>query len=470
MRALRPVFDTLRGRLDSDKILAALLQGGVTSLSVRVSGLILGLAVHVLLSRMLGATSYGSYAIALAWVLLLVVPAKFGLDLTALRFAPVYMEEGRVGSLRGLVGFSVRIVAAVSFLLAIGILLFAWISPDTLGLSGPGDGILIVWIVVVLAYLGLLSAYFRAVRRIFLSQFFEQILRSALLICCIGAVALVYGDLSTRAALFLTALSATGALLVLLIVFRRVFNDWGRAAGTAEDRSAWIHLGVFALLISIVQQGMAQSGLIVLGWMQMPEAAAHYAVAARLAAFVPFVLVALSGVSASMIASAHVRGDTIELMRLARINARLAFAGAFLLCALLAVFSAQILSLFGAGFERAAPVLWILLLGGLINSATGSVGLLTTMTDNQQAALAVFSAALVAGLVAAIVLIPSFGAIGAAISNVLSVSIWSFALWVIVRRRLGVDGSLLGLAYRSGRTSGVRLAGAGRGGTDPSAP
>ncbi len=295
-------------------------------------------------------------------------------------------------------------------------------------------------------------------------------MRSALLICCIGAVALVYGDLSTRAALFLTALSATGALLVLLIVFRRVFEDWGRVAGTAEDRRAWMHLGVFALLISIVQQAMAQSGLIVLGWMQMPEAAAYYAVAGRLAAFVPFVLVALSGVSASMIAAAHARGDTVELARLARINARLAFAGAFLLCVLLGVFSGQILSLFGAGFERAAPVLWILLLGGLINSATGSVGLLTTMTDNQQAAFAVFSVALVAGLVAAVVLIPSFGAIGAAIANVLSVLIWSFALWVIVRRRLGVDGSLLGLAYRPGRTSGERIAGAGRGGVDPGAP
>ena len=456
MRVLRLFSNTLRRRLDRDKVLAGLLQGGVTSLGVRILGVILGLAAHVLLSRMLGATAYGSYAVALAWVLLLVVPAKFGLDLTALRFAPVYMEQGNVGFFQSLVRFSVRVVASVSFVLAIAILLFAWISPDTFGLSGPGDGILVVWLVVVLAYLGVLSAYFRAIRRIFLSQFFEQVLRSALLICCIGALAVVGADLSTQSALLLTALSATGALVVLLMVFRHVFDQPKRAVVATEDRRAWIDLGLSALLISVVQQATTQSGLIVLGWMQMPEAAAHYAVGARLAAIVPFISVALAGVSAPMIAAAHARGDIDELTRLARINARLSLAGALLLCVPLFVFSAQILSFFGTGFESAASILWILLIGGLIISTTGSVGLLTTMTNNQHAALAVFSAAFVAGVAAAVVLVPSYGAVGAAVSNVLSVSILRFGLWVIVRRRLGVDGSVLGLAYRQGQHSGVR--------------
>jgi O-antigen/teichoic acid export membrane protein len=93
--------------------------------------------------------------------------------------------------------------------------------------------------------------------------------------------------------------------------------------------------------------------------------------------------------------------------------------------------------------------LLILVAGALLNSATGIVAYLLTLTGRERQALKIFLAALGVDLVLNFLLIPGQRAFGAAIGCAVTVAVWNLAMLVAVRRGLGVDASLIGRPYRA---------------------
>src|SRR5437868_6362312 len=83
-----------------------LLAGSGLTLALRVFGVALAYASHLVLSRLLGLHDYGIYVILLGWAMLLSVPARLGFDTSALRYATVYLERADWPSLRGFVSLS----------------------------------------------------------------------------------------------------------------------------------------------------------------------------------------------------------------------------------------------------------------------------------------------------------------------------------------------------------------------------
>ena len=163
---------------------------------------------------------------------------------------------------------------------------------------------------------------------------------------------------------------------------------------------------------------------------------------------VPFGLVAIVTVSSPLIASAYRRADFEEMARIARLNARFSFAFGLATATILAVSGRVLLGAFGPSFVDAYPALLVLLVGGLVNSFTGSVGYLLIMTGHQMAALAIVGAALLLGLGLNLVLIPVLGVTGSAVASATCLSVWNLAMLVYVRLIHGIDGSAIGLKPR----------------------
>ena len=67
------------------------------------------------------------------------------------------------------------------------------------------------------------------------------------------------------------------------------------------------------------------------------------------------------------------------------------------------------------------------------------------MTGHERTAAAIMAGALAVAAAVDIALIPSLGAVGAAIGSTLGIASWNLAMLVVVRRRLGIDCSPLGL-------------------------
>ena len=423
---------------------SVLMSGSIVSMAVRVAGMALGFGSHILLSRALGASAYGSYVIALGWVMILAVVTRLGLDNVALRFATNYREEGRAGDFRGFKQFSLLSILAISCLIAI-----IGFAAKLLGVSLLKNVSLamLAWtalLTATLAFLGWYAVLMRTAHQIFLGQAYEQLLRPALLVSAVGAMLLAGQRLSAPGAMALTFGSALVALVGIALHSRRYFAAMRSEKARFVEYRAWLSMGWVLLMMAIAQEAINQFEIILLGVMATATDAAHFSAAARLASFVPFALAGIAAVSGPMIASAHRRADQADLARIARIAARFSLAFGVVIAVVLILFGRAMLAAFGPTFVVAYPSMLVLLIGGLINAGTGTVGYMLALTAHHGLALRIILGGLLLSAVANLFLIPLLGILGSAIASTFVVSFWNLAMLIMVRRKLGVDASVFG--------------------------
>jgi O-antigen/teichoic acid export membrane protein len=421
---------------------AAILRAAGASMAVRIIGLGLSYAANVLLSRLLGVQAYGEYVIALSWALVLTLPAKAGFDNSALRYSSVYLDRDDPAKLRGFIRFA----AATVSLISVAIALLVLVAGSHLMPVGERTRVWAALLVPPLALLSLFSVLLRTARRIVAAQFYEQVLRPALIIAGLAAAIVAGIAISASSAMALTTIAAATALLVLLIQLGRVLRSANPAAPRYDEWRQWIAVSVPMLMLGVVQELMNQIDIILLGQIADARQAALFAASWRLASLVPFALVGLAVMSGPLIAAAHDRGSTEEMHRISSIVARAGFAFAVVGALLLLVFGKALLGLFGDEFVAAVPVLGILLLGGVVNAFTGVVAYYMTLTGHERQALLIFVGALALSIGLNVWLIPRYGAVGSAVASSSALAAWNLAMLAYVRRTIGIDASALALA------------------------
>lgn len=420
-------------------------QSGV-SFSTRVIGLAVAFLANILLSRMLGPSGYGSYAIAIGWASVLAIPARLGLDNTALRFVTIYRERRDVGALRGLLRTSAKAIAAVSAMAGV----VAFVAALLIG-SGiePWLAAGVALMVFPMAAMGWLSAVIRSFNRIFAAQAYEQLFRPMLIILLLGGPWMAGARLGAPLALWLTLVAIGLPLAVLALQVRRELAALGPAQFDFSDRRLWLAVSWPLFLLSLFQEATNQIDLILLGILSDAASAAQFAAAMRLSSLASFGLVAVVTVSAPAIASAFHRNDRAAMAQLASMTARISLLFALLIVAGLLLFGRIALTAFGPTFANAYPVLVITCLVSLVSAFTGSVGYFLLMTGNEKTAAVIMAGALAVAATLDVLLIPTFGAVGAALGSAGGLTTWNLAMLIVVRRRLGIDCSPFGAHARN---------------------
>ena len=432
-----------RGKLPGAGADRAVLRAATLSIAVRVAGVAFSYAANILLSRTLGVRAFGEYVIALSWALALVLPAKAGFDISALRYSSLYFERRDFGALRGFIIFAFAIVALLSFSIAA----IVWAAGPI-----PVSSATRAWatfLIPPLALLAFFSVVMRTTGRIMSSQVYEQILRPAIVIAGLGLVAFWNFRLSSASAMALTAIAAALALLALLVQLARIFRPTAEQPARYEEWRQWLIVSLPMLLLGVVQELMNQIDVILLGQFADARQAALFAASSRVASLVPFALVGLATVTGPMIASAYDKNDIGELHRISSLVARGGFAFAIICAAMLLAMGSQLLALFGRDFVAGKDVLLVLLLGGVANAFTGIVAYFTILTGRERQTLAIFAFSLCLSVVLNVLLIPGFGALGAAIASSSATIAWNLILLFYVRRSLGLDASAIALSPRA---------------------
>ena len=430
--------------LRQDRLAISLSRASGASMAVRLIGLGLAFLSQLVLSRMLGVAQYGSYVIALSWAMILVIPARLGLDNSVLRYATIYREQARGEDFRGLTVFSVAIIAGTSLLIVAVLAVLKAMAFGPLDLVPVTLLAGVALLIPGLALLGWFSALVRTANRLFASQFYEQVLRPTLLIGAIVSLGFIGRKPDAAGAMLATGAAVGIALACIALHARAVFKG---VAGepSFEHRTEWISVSWVLFLTAAVQELLNQIDIILLGIIEDAAQAAHFAAAWRLASLVSFGLVAIGMAAAPLIASAFHRHDLAALARISCFSARFATLVAVLVSIGLVVVGRAALGLFGPGFEEAYPALLVLLVGTLTNSFTGTVGYLLIMAGRQREALAIVTSALALSIVANLILIPRLGALGAAIASAVALSAWNLAMAIYARREFGIDATAAGL-------------------------
>jgi O-antigen/teichoic acid export membrane protein len=160
--------------------------------------------------------------------------------------------------------------------------------------------------------------------------------------------------------------------------------------------------------------------IFMLGYFATAEAVGIFSAVYRTALLVQGILLSFNTIFAPIISDLHHRREDSKLESLLKVVTKWAFSLSLPALLLLIAFSQEVLGFFGSGFVVGAASLIVLSIGQLVNSVTGSLGLMINMSGRSKITLlnSTLHLLLQAGL--CLLLIPKHGILGAALASAIS--------------------------------------------------
>lgn len=393
-----------------------------------------GALLSIVLARVLGAQGYGDFAFTYTLLSIAVIPCKMGLDTTAMKLTAAYERTGDFARLHGLFRYATGRTVAISATVSIPILIALQYLGDELPASLHRTLVAGSFAIPILAALHILQYFLYGLRRYFLAQFPESIARPLILaiIVLLGTNTAGVVDASTVMQWNVGLTFAVSGFALVWVIYYLPRGTFSTAP--TIDKAQWYRTGKAMLMISSLNFILSQTDMVLLGTLGSTYDAGLYSAAAKIAAVTGFFYVTVNSMAAPMISRAFAAGDRSELRRLASICTSVIVITTLILCLLAILFGRELLSLFGDDFIGAYGVLILLAVSQLFKSLSGIGGFLLTMThlERLSARFSLLSAML--NFFIAVMLIPSYGAIGAAIGTLVATSSWSMAVILVVRK------------------------------------
>jgi O-antigen/teichoic acid export membrane protein len=438
MLAWRRLWARLKARFgDSDLMLIQRLAG--TVFLIRVASALLAYGSQVLFARWMGSFEFGIYVYVWTWVLLIGQALDLGLATAAQRFIPEYREHKRFDHLRGYLFGSRFVAVGVAMLVAAfcaGLvrLLQPWLDDYTViplylacaalpayALSNVQDGISRSYDWVAL---GIVPTYI--VRQLLLTAFMVAAYVAGLPLDAITAMVLA------GLALWLPPLGQ-------LVILRRRLAAHIEAGPRSYDFRLWIGTALPILLAEGFYLLLAHTDVLMLQQFRSPDEVAVYYAAAKTLAFVSFIGFSIAATTAHRCAAYQAAGDTQGLHDFLAKVIRFTFWPSLAVTLLLLAFGRPLLSLFGPGFGDGHHLMFIMALGLVARAAVGPMERFLNMLGQQRACALVYASAFGINVALCLLLIPHFGAIGAAVAIATALIVETLSLALVARRKLGFN-------------------------------
>lgn len=416
---------------------ALLLTGSILSAGV-------DFAAQILLVRHLSKLEFGAWSYALAIVVLFATIAQLEMRQAVARFLPVYLERNDRPRALGAIAIALGVVLGLGIFLALGIIVLINVlgfrptnDPESLRLLG-----LIAFLVPINAIDGVftgLFAAFGASRTIFIRQsLLAPALRLGLVVLLIAS-----GADMTPFAVGYVAVSLLGVLLYVAALRGLLHREGliGRRDDPGEGSRAMFPTSqmlvfVFPLLTStLVWVLMESSDALLLGYFHNAEAVASFRVILPLARMNQLVVTTFSVLYLPLAARMFAKGAITELAELYWRTAGWMTVLTFPLLLLTSVFAPVVVtSVYGSAYSGSSTILAVLAAAYFFQTVTGFNGL-TLKIHNRLGYMVVVDVSMSAlNVVVNLLLIPTWGALGAAIGTSMTLLLHNVLKQVGLRR------------------------------------
>ena len=423
-------------------------KGALGSLGLNIIYQCLLLAIMALLTRLMDISGFGQYSVVMAIIVLIGLPFAGGMPVFMLRHVSAYYATQDYARLTGLLRRSFIWVSLGTILLTF--LVSIIISLNVFALSDVMRTLLLTALpaVSLTALILFFGSILRGFKHVILGRLGEFFVQPAIL--CMGLTALFFAGLQASSLTAHQAISLhVGSLgiaaitsLVLCIIFipKHVFQT-----EPTYDQPTWLKSAIPLIFAIGLVTLNAQIDIVMVGFMAGDEEAGYYRTASRLAAIVPFFLIAMNNAMGPSISGLYAKGDIESLQSLLIRAARIAFVLTLPLAGLLCLFPGWTLSiLFGEGFVIASAALVILVVANLFNVFMGQVGQVMALTGYENYAALAVLVSTIANIGLNFWLIPLYGIEGAAIATGSSIIIWNALLVFWTRQKTGLHCTALG--------------------------
>ncbi|MFT7648935.1 MAG: O-antigen/teichoic acid export membrane protein [Candidatus Poriferisodalaceae bacterium] len=429
---------------------------------VRISGAIAQLMMVMAISRASDSETAGFVFFGYSILMISSTIARFGTELSGLRVAAQQFEAGDLERLRE--SSRVRVLTVAALGLATSVLLLTLGPLIAQRTFGPEIVVVIRWTALAIpamTILGLISELLKGAGRAWLGLALQNSLVPILSTPVILIIAIDGAPTARSVALVIAVAAWIAALSAISFWLRTIgysLRQWTVRSELSKREIAGLFREAPALLIvSATPVTMQWVGSILLGFLAAPGDVAGYSVAARISIAVSIVHSAAASVVGPQMAIAHDRLDSLRLRRLCiQTGLLITVLTLPILIAMLAL-SSPTMGLFGESYSDFDGALRILLAGQLFAAAVGHSGMVLVMAGKYSSARA--TSLVAAGSLAGfdLVLIPRYGASGAAAAMVGSVVLGHLAAVVLVRIKLKIWTFPTSIADISGALPGVRF-------------
>lgn len=431
--------ETLASVSPPEGLTAELVRSGLGAAAVRLGSIALALLLSVVLARGLGPAGFGEYAFVTTMIYILSLPIGQALmQLVTRETASVSHGEDRA-PVAGLLRWGWQRIGAVTATVTVlvGVLALpraTWQPTDR-------------WTLLILAapalpFIGaiaLRAGVLAGMKRVVAAQVAELLGRPAIQLTLIG-VALLTGMLDASVAVMAYTLAAIGGFAIAASISRQTRQSLPGNPGALATSSRWSRAWLPFVLLFAASALNAQLGILLLGWLASSSQVGAMQIAEQGSRLVVLSLTIVNMVIGPYITGAWKDSDRQRLQALSRRSARVALLGSLPVALPLVLLAGPIVGfVFGGDYVALAAAPLAIMAGAqLVNVAFGSVGLLLTMSGHERDALIGLVAGLVLNAVAALVLIPRYGATGAAVASALGLVAWNVLLAIRVHQRIGL--------------------------------
>jgi|UPI0003644DEF O-antigen/teichoic acid export membrane protein len=397
----------------------------------------LALLFSVIIARYLGVDATGVFFLSLAIVTSVSVLVRLGMDNVVLRFVTIAWSEGNIRLINGISLLVLKAVFAFASLVALILFVFSdVIAQDVFHMPTLESSFKwMVLSILPIALFNIIAEGMKGISKIELALVIQGLMLPSLAMVAMFPLMEVYGYLVGASIAYLLA-----GLFVCFLAFFYWFRYVDVQAGSVKfsKKTLWDSSRPLFTVTLIGQVFIPYFPIFILGVYATEGDVGLFGAAMRLVIIISFFLVAANNIIAPKFAALYARGDIKEIESLARQTSKLYLLFGIPVFLIYTFFGDTVMGIFGEGFEEGQWVLASLAVGQFVNVATGSVGFLLMMCEQERALerLTIYSSLLLFLLL--LILTPIYGVVGAAIASSLSLIALNLGSVYVVKKKIGI--------------------------------
>lgn len=388
----------------------------------------------VVIARSFGIEVVGAYAFFMTLLSILVLASSVGTDNVIIET----VARANTDSIRYRNKIlSSSLAVRLASLLFSSLIVFLYINYYSRIYIGQEVQYILFFSALLLSALGAYSSFLLGNGSPLLSTFIFEFLQS---FCRIIMVVLLAVFISSGY-FYSLALGNLLVLSLIAVVFQAVLSkkfSFEIVKGDLKISFSLLKRGLPLFISSSSWMVMLYTDIVVLSALSNVETVGGYSVGQKLSAGMAIFLSSVNAVFGKRFAEKFKRRDTMGIGRDLHISTAVLFIISSVALLVAALFSTEIMGLWGSEFERFGLVFLILIIGQFFNTATGSVGLLLIMGGKRLVVAKVTAASAVLNIVLNLILVPALEGTGAAIATAISLIVLNMLFVFYVRRDFGV--------------------------------
>jgi O-antigen/teichoic acid export membrane protein len=415
-----------------------LLKGGAIAFILKIIGLLFGYTSILLITHNFGASAMGIFTLSITILSIFSIVGRLGLDTALLRFVAEYSSQNKPHLIKEVYIKVIKIVIPAS--LVISFWLF-FLSPYVARHIFHKEYLIFYLRIVSFAILPMIltlinSQALRALKKIKEFSFFQNISNPFFTSIFLMVFLVFTREKALPVISYALALAASAALSQI---------SWQKNAKLSSVQyektikfKNILDISIPMMLSSSMSFIMNWTAIIMLGMFKTDVEVGVFNVAERIATFTSITLVAINSIAAPKFAEFYGKNDVKGLEKIAKQSNKLIFWTALPIMAVIFLFPSFILGIFGEEFKTGFYALIILTVGQFINAISGSVVSILQMTGKEKVFQNIMVIATLLNVVLNAVLIPRYGIIGAALANMLSMSLWNLSSLIYIKLYLNI--------------------------------